>query len=194
MTSRGVKCSPASFAALFRKAPQQFLVDVAHLQAGELVRAKLQFLVLIQDRGESVVLHHQADGGAIVEVLDDIVDVLGEAVDVGAEILLQQYVVLRIDLAQRPVGPVREGRLPGVEFEFLDEPGEFLLGERGPFGQHLGALGLAPGQQHALQPADDDDGQDDALVLVSLELAAQALGRFPDIAGEVVEFGLVECE
>ncbi len=76
-------------AALFREAPQQFLVDVAHLQPGELVRAELQFLVLIQDRGEPVVLHHLADGGAVVEVLDDVVNVLGEAVDVGAEVLLQ---------------------------------------------------------------------------------------------------------
>ena len=63
-------------AALFREAPQQLLVDVAHLQAGELVRAKLQFLVLIQDRGQPVVLHHRGDGGAVVEVLDDVVNVL----------------------------------------------------------------------------------------------------------------------
>ena len=30
--------------------------------------------------------------------------------------------------------------------------------------------------QHALQTADDDDGQDDALIFVSLEFATQALG------------------
>ena len=46
-------------AALFREAPEQFLVDVAHLQGGELVRAELEFLVLVQDGGEPVVLHHQ---------------------------------------------------------------------------------------------------------------------------------------
>ena len=181
-------------AALFREAPQQFLVDVAHLQTGELVRAKLQFLVLIQDRGEPVVLHHRADGGAVVEVLDDVVNVLREAVDVGAEVLLQQRVVFLIDLAERPVGLVRERRLLGIQFEFLDQLGEFLLGELGPLGQHLGALGLAPGEQHALQPPDDDDGQDDALVFVRLELAAQALGGFPDVAGKVVELGFVERE
>ena len=127
-------------AALFREAPQQFLVDVAHLQAGELVRAKLQFLVLIQDRGEPVVLHHLSDGGAVIEVLDDVVNVLGEAVDVGAEVLFQQRVVFLIDLAERPVGLVRERRLLRIQLKLFDQLGEFLLGELGPFGQHLGAL------------------------------------------------------
>jgi len=32
------------------------------------------------------------------------------------------------------------------------------------------------------------------LVVVGLELAAQALGRLPDLVGEVVEFGFVERE
>ena len=125
-------------------------------------------------------------------MLDDVVNVLGEAVDVGAEVLLQERVVFLVDLAERPVGLVRERRLLGIEFEFLDQLGEFLLGELGPLGQHLGALLLPPVDQHALQPADDDDGQDDVLIFVSLELAAQPLGGFPDVAGEVVEFGFVQ--
>ena len=36
--------------------------------------------------------------------------------------------------------------------------------------------------------------QDNALVFVRLELTPQPLGRFPDVAGEIVEFGLVESE
>ena len=124
------------FAALFREAPQQFLVDVAHLQRRELVRAELQFLVLIQDRGQPVVLHHLADGGAVVEVLDDVVNVLREAVDVGAEVLFEQRVVFLVDLAQRPVGLVGERGLFGIEFQVLDQLGEFLLGELGPLGEH----------------------------------------------------------
>ena len=53
---------------------------------------------------------------------------------------------------------------------------------------------FAPGQQHAFEPPDDDDGQDDALVFIRLELATQALGGFPDFVGEVVELGFVEGE
>ena len=110
---------PGLLAALFREAPEQFLVDVAHLQAGELVRAEFEFLVLVQDRGEPVVLHHLADGGAVVEVLDDVVNVLGEAVDVGAEVLLQQRVVFLVDLTERPVGLVGERRLLGFSSSSL---------------------------------------------------------------------------
>ena len=40
--------------------------------------------------------------------------------------------------------------------------------------------------------ASDVCRQDDPLILLSLELAAQPLGRFPDIAREVVELGLVQ--
>ena len=132
------------------------------------------------------------DGGAVVEVLDDVVDVLREAVDVGAEVLFEQGVVFLVDLPQRPVGLVGERRLLGVQFEVFDELGKFLLGQFGPVGQHLGALVLPPGDEHALQPANDDDRQDDPLIFVSLELAAQPLGRFPDVAGKVVELGFVE--
>jgi hypothetical protein len=77
---------PGLLAALFREAPQQFLVDVAHFQRRELVGAEGELLVLVEDRRQPVVLHHQRDGGAVIEVLDDVVDVLREAVDVGAEV------------------------------------------------------------------------------------------------------------
>jgi hypothetical protein len=38
------------------------------------------------------------------------------------------------------------------------------------------------------------NGQNDVLVFVSLELPAQTLSGFPDVAGEVVELGFVECK
>ena len=128
------------------------------------------------------------DGGAVIEVLDDVVNILGEAVDVVAEIFFEQRVVFLIDLAQRPVRLVGKRRLLGIELQFLDQLGEFLLGELGPFGQHLGASFLPPFDQDALQAADDDDRQDDILVFISLELAAQPLGRLPDLTGKVVKF------
>ena len=64
----------------------------------------------------------------------------------------------------------------------------------GRFASTSARLVLAPVDQHALQAADDDDRQDDVLVFVGLELAAQPLGGFPDVAGEVVELGFVERE
>jgi hypothetical protein len=66
---------PGFFAALFRKAPEQFLVDVTHLQPGKLVGAEREFLVLVQDRSQPIVFHHLADGGAVMEMLDDVINV-----------------------------------------------------------------------------------------------------------------------
>jgi hypothetical protein len=63
---------------------------------------------LVQDRSEAVVLHHLTDGGPVVEVLDDVVNVLRKAVDVGAEILFQEGMVFLVNLAQRPFGLVRK--------------------------------------------------------------------------------------
>ncbi len=51
---------------------------------------------------------------------------------------------------------------------------------------------MAPVNQNTLEPADNDDGQDDALIFVGLELAGQALSGFPDVGGEIVEFGYLE--
>ena len=51
---------------------------------------------------------------------------------------------------------------------------------------------LTPRQEHTLQPSNDDDWQDDALILVGLLLAAQPLGGFPNVTREVVKFRFVE--
>jgi len=179
-------------AALFREATEQLLVDIAHLQRRELVRAELQFLVLVQDRGEAVVLHHLPNGGPVVEVLDDVVDVLREAVDVGAKVLFEKRVVFLVDPAQRPASLVGERGRAGLEI--LHQLGEFLLSELGPLAAYLGRLVFAPLDQHALQAADHDDRQDNALVFVGFELAAQPLGRLPDLVGKVVELGLIQSK
>ena len=176
--------------ALFREPAEQLLVDVAHFQGRELVGTELQFLVLVQDRRQAVVLYHLADGGAVVEVLDDIVDVFREAVDVGPKVCFQERVVFFVDLAERPVRLVGErGRADLQPFHQLRE---FILGELGALRKDLGRLVPPPLDEDALQTPDDDYGQDDVLVLVGLELTAQPLGRLPDVAGKVVKVGLVQ--
>jgi len=102
--------------------------------------------------------------------------------------------VFLIDLAERPVGFFGKRALFRIEFEFLDQPGELFLCELGQFSKHLGALGLALRQQHTLKPANDYDGQNDALVFISLEFAAQPLGGFPDVTCEIIELGFVKGE
>lgn len=180
------------FAALFRKPPEEFLIDVAHLQGLELIRPKIQFPVLVQDRGKTVVLRHLADGGAVVEVFENVVHILGKPVDVGAEIFFQKRMVFLVNFAQRPVGLVGKGRLSRVQFQVLDQPGQLFPRQFRPSGQNFGLLLLPPGDQEALQAADHDDRQNHILVFLRLELAAQPFSGFPDVAGQVVEFGFFE--
>jgi hypothetical protein len=83
-------------------------------------------------------------------MLNDVIHVRREAVDVGSEVRLQQRMVLLVDLAERPVGLVREGALLGVQFQFLDKLGKLSLRELGPPAEHLGGLLFSPVNQHAL--------------------------------------------
>ena len=183
---------PGLLAALFREAPQQLFVDIAHLEVGELRGAQRQALVLVEDGGEPVVLDQLGDGGVVVEVVEDVADVLGEAVEVGAEVVFQQGRVFSGEALEGVGGGVGEVRL--ADFEFLHQLVQLGGLECGTLAADLFTHLLAPLDEHTFQPADDDDRQDDVLVLVGLELAAQALGRLPDFVGEVVELGFVEGE
>jgi len=141
------------FAALFGEAPEDLFVYVAHFEAGELVGAEREFFVLVEDGGEAVVLHHLTDGGAVVEVFDDVVDVFGEPVDVAAEVVFEEGVVFFVDFAKGPASLVREGRQLGVEFEFLDEFGKVFFRQVRAFGEDFGATGFAPGEEDAFEAA-----------------------------------------
>ena len=181
---------PGLFAALFREAPQQFLVDVTHFQVGKLLRAECGFLVVVEDRRQPVVAGHRSDGGVVVEMLDDLLHVLREAVQILAEVVFDQGRIFRIHRLQAQFGSVGERGLG--QFQLLEHGRELGAGQigtaRGDFGLHP----CAPLDEHAFEAPNDDHRQDDVLVFVSLELAAQALRGFPDFSGQVVESGLVE--
>ena len=123
-------------------------------------------------------------------MLDDFVDVLREAVDVRPEVFFKQRVVFLVDLPQRPVRLVGERGRAGLQA--LHQLREFLFGKFGTLRADLASLILTPLDEDALQAAYHNDGQDDVLVLVGLELAAQPFGRLPDVTGEIVELGFVQ--
>jgi hypothetical protein len=95
------------------------------------------------------------------------------------------------DFSQRPVSLVGERALLGIQLEFLDKLGEFLVSNLGPTLSDLFRLFSPPINEHALQTADYNDWQNYALVFVCLKLTPQPLGRFPDFVGEIVELGLI---
>ena len=87
-----------------------------------------------------------------------------------------------------------ERALPGVLFQFFDPSGDYRVRKLWALRFDLRSFRLPPIDQYAFQMSNYNDGQDDALVFVRLELAPEAFGRLPDFVGEVVEFLLVEGE
>src|SRR6266568_6861927 len=76
-------------ASLFRKPPQQLLINVSHLQIRQVIGTEWFVFVLIEDWSEPIALDHLADDLAIVEVLDNLINVLRESIDVVAKVLSQ---------------------------------------------------------------------------------------------------------
>jgi hypothetical protein len=86
---------------------------------------------------------------------------------------------------------LENGHCLGFSSKFLDQLGKLLLGELGPVLRYFGGIRHTPVNQNTLEPADSDDGQGDALIFVGLEFAGQALSGFPDVGGEILEFGML---
>jgi hypothetical protein len=51
---------------------------------------------------------------------------------------------------------------------------------------------LAPLDKDAFEASEHDDGKDDVLVFICLELAAQSLGGFPNLVGKIIELRFVD--
>jgi hypothetical protein len=90
------------------------------------------------------------------------------------------------------VGEPRRAREIRVEFKALDQLGQLLIIDIRALGADLLGPLLAPLEQHAFQPTDGDDGQDNCLIFVRPEFAAQPLRRFPYFFGKVVEPGFIQ--
>ncbi len=157
-----------------------------------MVGTEIHLLVLVEDRGQAIILDHLGDRGPVVEMFDDVIDILGEAVDVGPEVRFEERLVFLIDLAQCPVGLVRKGGLLRILLQLLHQLNQLLLAASRLFGLNLGLLLRAPLQQYTFQTPDDDNRQDNILIFIGLEFAAQTLGGFPYFVGEIVEFWLIE--
>ena len=140
----GGEMFPGLLTALFRESPQEFFVNITHLQVGELIGTKVEFLVLVKDGRQPVVLHHLADGGAVVEMFDDIVHILREPIDIGPEVFFEQGMVFFIDPAQRPVRFIEKGGLLRVLFQLLDQLFHFFFGTFRLFDAYLCLLFLPP--------------------------------------------------
>ncbi len=168
----------------FREAPDQLLEDEAHVVVADGLRAQVGGGHLLHDLEEQVGLVELADELAELEVLEDLAGVLREAVHVGEQVALD---VGAAQLGQVHRRGVVEGLARGLEEELL--AGVLLQLLHGlellDLFENLGLAAL----QHALQAAQDREGEDHAAVLGLLEVAAEQVGEGPDVGGGLGEVG-----
>ena len=175
--ARGVVL-PGVLVVRFGKAADEFFEDVAHLQIGDAggVQVGLAGGEFLEHHVEHVLLGH---GGQVrpkrFEALQYLAHVGGKGVAVGPEVGLQI-----IGGVQQP----REGEGAGVVElvpRGIAQHGFFQRGARkGPRRLQHHFLG---GLQHAVEAADDGEGQDDFTILVRFEHAGELVGYGPDKVG-----------
>ena len=151
----------------------QLLEDEAHLLVADLVRVQVDAGEPLGHLIEQLGLVEPVDLGRELEALEDVADVLREALDVGEEV--RRDVVLVADQAPHvePVGVVE---------------GEARLPEQERLGVHaLLRLGLELGQrrvlgrlQDAVEPAEHRERQDDLAVVGLLVVPPQQVRDRPD--------------
>ena len=167
------------------EALDEVLEDVAHVHRGDLVGRHVRLGLaevadyLVEQRGVRV--GQTLDLVGELHTGQDVLDVLGEAVDVVAEVVLD---VFRVGLQglERELGRVVEGEARGVAEEpVLD--GKVLVLLVG------GEDGVVGGRQAVVEALDHRHGQDDQAVLVGLVGAAQGIGHAPDERGLLLYVG-----
>jgi hypothetical protein len=162
------------------EAPDQLLVQVAHLQVGHLVGVQVDLGELGHHQVEQPRAIQPVDLGGEVELVEHVAGRSGEAGDVVLEVVGQ---VVR--------GGDQRGEVePGGVVELL---AGLLLEDRVevvvPARQLRGPVehGLLGGLEHAVQAAQHGEGEDHLAVLGLLVVAAQQVGDRPDERGVVLD-------
>ena len=131
-------------------------------------------------------LHHQIQAvflgqlvqrGGKAELVEDVAHVLREAIEQGVQVVA--HVV-------RGLGDAGQGELGGVEKRVAADGREHLVQVviLGADGLMARSHRITRGLQHAIEAAQDGEGQDDLAVFVFFVRTAQQLGVLPDQVGK----------
>ncbi len=156
----------------------QLLEHRAHLRVADDVRVQVDVGELLGDQVQQSGLGQPVDLGVELEALEDVAHRGRERLDVGAQVLADVVLVAHqlLQVERRGVVEVAAGLLQQERLRV--HPGRLALGQ---LLQHRRLGGL----QHAVEAAQDGEGEDDLAVLGLLVVAAQEVGDGPDEGGEV---------
>jgi hypothetical protein len=145
---------------------------------------------LLDQRAQRVRPREPRDLVAELEVLENVLDVRGEAVEVGLEVRLELLLTgASLEVAQRELRGVVE-RLPGRLAQGLVLVGDLGFVQRGLHVEH----GLLGRLEHGVESAQHGHGQDHVAVLAAdVEIAQHIVGDAPDEVRDPVELALFRC-
>ncbi len=164
---------PGGLVADFGELADQLLEHPAHGGVVHGLRVQVDVRELLGDQIEQVGLGQPLDLRVEVEALEDVPGRGGEALEVGVQVLPD------VVLVAQKLAEVERTRVVEALTGLAQQEGVGVQAGAGfglVLGQHRGLRGF----EHAVQPAKDREGQDDAAVLGLLVVAAQQVGDGPD--------------
>ena len=169
---------PGGFVGKFGELADQFLEHRAHLGIADGGGVEVDVGELFRDEIEQAGLGQPVDLGVKLEALENVAHGGRERLHVGAQVFADVVLVAHELLQVERRGVVEKLAGLAQQERFGIHLGLLAFGQ---FGKH-GGLG---GFQHAIEPAQHGERQDDLAVFGLLVVAAQQIGDGPDEGGEI---------
>jgi hypothetical protein len=163
-----------------REAADELLVEVAHLQVADRVGMQVDLAEPGDDQVEEICTVEPVDLGAEVKLVQDVAGGRGEPRDVRQQVVGDAVGVVE-QLPQVERGGVVELLPRRLTQDRVDVDHPTLQSGGGP--EDLLLCGL----EHAVEPSQDDQGQDDPAILGLLVVTPQEIGDRPDECGVVAD-------
>ena len=172
---------PGGFIGTFSKAPDQLLEDQTHLVVGDCLGAEIGVGKLLHHLVKQVGVVQLTDELGELEILEDLPRILGEALDVVLQIVLDPRLAQLGKIHRRDVEKTLVRR--PQHHLFVGFFRQIHRADFGMLGQHSGLALL----QHAFKTTQQGKGKDDTAILALLEITAQQIGNRPDKGGGLGE-------
>ena len=197
---------PSLLVVLLIKLTNQFLEDISHPQVGQrrqLATVRVSpFIVgevdpgrreLFQYLQQHILIRHVDDLGAELELIDDLLDVVAEAVQIRLEVGLQNLAIVGGGIHQHLQGPgggIVED-IPGSLFQSF----RVQVGESGIIPLKLELLhdGFLARLQQAVESSQHEHGKNDITIFAAhIDVAQAVVGDGPDERDDFIMSGMIQ--